>query len=118
MRSGGAAVEGRGSDLYDAFSALEGALPGETPNLLACGSCRYFHQTGLSRQMSGGGKGYCVLYSASHGRSLQDAVSIFDFCDAFEYGPKQYMRELNERWKRGSRKRPEDASPRSADEQE
>jgi hypothetical protein len=74
-------LEGWGDDAYAALDALRRQLSG---TLWCCGSCRHFHMTGMSRQMSSGRKGYCLLFVREHGRSLDDVVEIFDACDAFE----------------------------------
>lgn len=76
----------RGDDVFDAIKALEAVLQRGAEGLVACGVCRWFRHTGLSRQMSHGAKGYCTRHAADHGRSLTDGVSVFDRCDEFERG--------------------------------
>jgi hypothetical protein len=77
-------LDGRGDDAYAALQALRRQL---STTLWCCGSCRHFHLTGMSRQMSSGQKGYCLLFAREQGRSLDDVVEIFAACDGFEERP-------------------------------
>jgi hypothetical protein len=90
--------EGRGEDFYLAFEDLQNQLFDRNITLCCCGNCRFFQLTGLSRQMSSGTAGYCLVYMEKYGRSPSDSVAIFDYCDRFEYGPQKFVKELYEKF--------------------
>lgn len=90
--------EGLGEDYYAALQDLQLQFSNIKCTLCCCGNCRYIQLTGLSRQMSSGIGGYCLVNMEKYGRSLNDAVSIFDCCDLFEYGPQEYIKEFNNRY--------------------
>ncbi len=83
----------------DYFGALEAAQNrlGESEKILrCCGNCQNFQMTGKSRQMSDGLMGYCLLDLRRNGNyTRDDIVSIFDRCDAFAYGPQEFIRNLD-----------------------
>ena len=85
--------DGRGEDIYAAFEDLGRQLLARDLIPCCCGYCWYLQFTGMSRQMSSGEKGYCLLYATDHGRSLTDVVGIFDYCDFFKGGPQGLAKE-------------------------
>lgn len=95
-------VEATGDDMYEAFQNLQEQLEDSGQRFHCCGNCRYLQQTGMSAQMSDGGKGHCLAYYEEVGRSSDDAISIFGHCEQFEFGPKEFSQELQkqfEEWK-------------------
>lgn len=76
---------GEGDDACEALQALQAHIQPDV-QLLCCGTCCFFQVTGMSRQM-GGSAGYCLVYFPTHGRSLDDVVSTFDFCDRYVHCP-------------------------------
>jgi len=92
-------VTGRGEDRYDALRDLQSALAPDT-SLSVCANCCFFEATGMSRQMSDGAAGYCLVNFPSHGRSLADVVAIFDYCDCYTHCAEPATDELRLRlWK-------------------
>jgi len=88
--------EGRGDDAYGSLESLYKQLYERDLILRCCGCCWYLQVTGLSRQMSSGEKGYCLLFVKEYGRSLNDVVSVFDYCDFFKFGPQGLVRNLEQ----------------------
>lgn len=78
----GEPAAGKGYDRYEALRSLQSALAGRRV-LECCGNCCFFQLTGMSRDMSDGESGYCLVNYPRYGRSGDDVVAIFDYCDGF-----------------------------------
>jgi hypothetical protein len=92
-------IAGTGFDHYAAMRDLQSAASAPVL-LLCCANCCFLQLSGMSRQMSDGLSGYCVVHQPTHGRSLADVVSIFDDCDCFSYCAEQADDEVRMRlWK-------------------
>ena len=85
-----------GYDTYAAFEKLQLKLLLRDLILCCCANCWFLKFTGLSRQMSSGENGYCLLYAKEYGRSLSDVVAIFDYCDYFKYEPQGMVLKMDE----------------------
>jgi hypothetical protein len=91
--------ETRGVDTYAAFEELQAQLLFRNLIFCCCGNCWFLQFTGLSREMSAGENGYCLLYAKKYGRSLSDVVAIFDYCNHFKYKPQGMVMEMEEKFK-------------------
>lgn len=76
---------GEGDDACEALETLQAHVEPDE-ELLCCGACCFFQVTGMSRQM-GGSTGYCLVHFPTHGRSLDDVVATFDFCERYVHCP-------------------------------
>lgn len=79
-------VSAKGDDSYSAFLEAQSRLANGW--LRSCGNCVHFVFSEMSAQMSGGRTGYCGIDRSSPEQSThEDRVSIFDICQAFDFGP-------------------------------
>ncbi len=114
-------TDARVRDPYTTFNRLSEQL-GEAfidDVLETCATCSSFRFSGMSRDMSGGSKGYCMArYPAAHpeGRprqtharrpSFRETVSVFDRCRAYAYIADE-DREIPYGWPRRDKGRDKD----------
>ena len=89
MGPDGSRLQAEGTTPYGALRALQADLEQQERRLRSCGLCSSFRFSAMSAQMSGETKGYCTRGKQSPmdcGR--EDVVSVFDVCEAFDWGPE------------------------------
>jgi hypothetical protein len=88
-----------GGDYYDAFRSLQGQMGEQLGwRIGACGNCRYMHFSQMTRQMTGGVTGYCLVNKAGQDVGDRDTVDVVDVCRHFAYGPDDERKAWYSRW--------------------
>jgi hypothetical protein len=88
-----------GGDYYDAFRSLQQQMDEQLGwRLGACGNCRYMSFAGLTREISAGVTGYCLVNKLGQDVDDRDTVDVVDVCRLFAYGPGEERDGWGRRW--------------------
>ena len=88
-----------GGDSYDAFRSVQQQMDEQLGwRIGACGNCRYLHFSPMTRQLTGGVTGYCLVNKLGQTVGDIDTVDIVDVCRLFAYGPGDERKAWYTRW--------------------
>lgn len=88
-----------GGDYYDAWRSLQAQMDEQAGwRAGVCGNCRYFHFSTMTRQMTGGVTGYCLVNKLGQDVGDADTVDVVDVCRHFLYGPEDERALWYARW--------------------
>lgn len=89
-----------GGDYYDAWRSLQAQMDEQLGwRAGVCGNCRYFHFSPMTRQMTAGVTGYCLVNKLGQELTEADTVDVVDICRQFAYGPGDERALWTARWK-------------------
>ncbi|HUS17218.1 MAG TPA: hypothetical protein VM536_19655 [Chloroflexia bacterium] len=89
-----------GNDYYDAVRSLQAQMEEQLGwRAGICGNCRYFHFALLSRELTAGVTGYCLVNKLGQELTDVDTVDVVDVCRLFSYGPGEERDAWAARWR-------------------